>query len=179
MNPAPQTPALLPWRDLKDALSGSFTVRARGLLANTYVLQKDGSEAGRLLLKGSREAEFTAGDLEARIERDRDNAYEMFSREGRILTAAPLTSSLDALEIACGGNVYPAHISFFRNEATASSPKGGELVYIKGSFVGRRYEANVDRTDDAALPAAILLLYHTISFRRRLYIAGSAGVPRG
>lgn len=179
MNPAPQTPELHSWGDLNDYLAGSFSARARGLLANTYVLQKDGSEAGRLLLKDRRSAEFTAAGLEVRIERDHAGAYEMFSREGRTLTAAPLTSSLDALEIACGGNVYPARIGFFRNEATASSPEGGELARLKGNFIGRRYKASVDNADRAALPAAILLLYHTISFRRRLYIAGSAGVPRG
>lgn len=171
MNATPQTPATLIWKDLQEDLAGSFTARARGLLANTFLLQKDGEEAGRLLLEGLRGAEFAAETLEAVIERTPGGGYGMFSGEDRILTAGPLTTSADTLEITCGDGVYPACVSFFRNEATASSPRGRNLVQLKGNIVGRRYEVMVDETDAGALPAAILLLYHTAAFRRRVYRA--------
>lgn len=171
MYTTPQTPALLPWRALQGALADSFTARGRGLLANEFEIMKDGSEAGRLTLEGQRGAKFSAGILEATIERSPDSGYEMFSGKDRELTASLSTSPLETPAIACGEGVYPAHISFLRNEATAFSPAGGELARLEGNISGRRYEVVLDEADTTALPVAILLLYFTAISRRRVYVA--------
>lgn len=171
MNALPQTPALFPWKDLQSALASSFTARARGLLAGEFVIQRDGSEAGRLALDGLRGARFSAGTLDATIEKSPKGGYEMFSGEDRTLTAALSAPSLETPEIACGGSVYPARISFLRNQATAFSPGGGELARLEGGVLGRRYEVIVDETDGAALPVAVLLLYFAAVSRRRVYTA--------
>ena len=170
MNTAPQIPAPLPWRDLQDTLAGSFIARAHGLLANSFEIQKHGSTVGYLTFNGLSGAEFVAGTLKFTIERKPSGDYEMFSGEDRILTASPSTSSLDALEIACGDVVYQARTSFLRNSARAFSTKGGETATLKGNVVGRRYEITVSQTD-AALPIAVLLLYHTATFRRHAFVA--------
>ncbi|MGF1473455.1 MAG: hypothetical protein ACFB50_17170 [Rubrobacteraceae bacterium] len=171
MDVTPKTPALRPWKDLQESLTGSFSVRARGLQANIFVFRKDGSRVGRLRLEGLRGAEFTAGELAATIERTADGGYRMFSGNQLILTATAGASFLEAFELACGGHAYAARVSFFRNEATVLSPAATETVRIKGTVTGRRYEVTLDETDAAALPAAVLLLYHTAAFRRRAYTA--------
>lgn len=94
----------------------------------------------------------------------------MFSGNDRILTAVQPTAALDALEITCGDSFYPARISFLRNEARVFSAEGKESMLLLGDMIGRRYEITVDRADPAALPGAILLLYHTATFRRRAYV---------
>lgn len=164
---------------MQAALAGSFTARGRGLLANEFEIMKDGSEAGRLNFDGQHGAKFCAGTLEASIEKSPNKGYEMFSGKDRELTATLSTSSLETPAIACGESVYPAHVSFLRNEAAVFSPAGGELVRLSGNISGRRYEAVADETDAAALPVAILLLYFTAVFRRRVYVGGlSSGAPR-
>lgn len=124
---------------------------------------------GYLVFDGLDGAEFVAGTLKFTIERKPNGDYEILSGDDRILTASPPTSSLDALEIACGDGVYQSRISFLRNEARAFSAKGGETAMLKGSVVGWRYEITTNQTD-AALPIAVLLIYHTATFRRRAYV---------
>lgn len=181
MNATPQTPATPTWKDLQEYLAGSFTARARGLRGNTFVLQKDGLEAGRLLLGGLRGAEFAAGGLAATIERTADGGYRMFSGGRRILAATPGTSCLESLEIEVGGRAYSARISFLRNRAGLFSREGDEAAALVGNAVGRRYRITVDAAD--TLPATVLLLYHTAVFRRRVYTAragfGTGRVARG
>lgn len=170
MNTTPKTSALLPWRVLQDTLSGSFNAQARGLLSNTFVIRKDSSVVGHLVFNGLRGAEFTAETLKAIIERTPNGKYALFSDGSRILTAVSPASSLDALEIACGEGVFQARISFLHNLAEASSMEGSQKALLKGNMVGRRYEIEVEEADPAALPVAILLLYHTAIFRRRAYV---------
>ncbi len=151
-------------------MAESFTVRARGLFANTFVIQRDDATVGHLIFKGLSDAEFATGIIKSTIERRPNGEYEMFSGKDRILVARPPTSSLDTLEITCGDGVYQARISFLRNEAKAFSVGGGEMAKLKGNMTGRRYEVATDQTD-TALPVAILLLYHTAAVRRRAFVA--------
>lgn len=174
MNAAPNSPTALTWRALRENLDGSFTVRARGLLSHVFVFQREGVEAGRLRLDGLRGAEFAAGTLAATIERVGNSGYRMFSGGEQILTATLRTSSLETLEIAGSGSAYTARVKFFRNEARIFSLAGVETAQLKGGMMGRRYEIMVDEADTNALPTAILLLYHTAAFRRRIYTTRAA-----
>ena len=123
-----------------------------------------------MVFDGLRGAEFTAGKLKSTVERKHNGEYEMFAGQDRMLTAYSPASTLNALEIACGDGVYQAGISFLRNEARAYLVDGGEVALLKGDMIGRRYEVAVDQVDPAALPIAVLLLYHTAAFRRRAYV---------
>lgn len=171
MNSSPQTPPLASWRSLQNRLAGSFTAQARGFLANVFVIQKNGSEIGRLLTDGTKSARFSSSSLEASIERTPDGGYEMFLGDVRLLMTRPLTASLETLAITVGENECPARISFLRNEAVASSPGRGELTRLEGGLLGRRYEVALEENAAAALPVAVLLLYLTATFRRRVYRA--------
>ena len=171
MNEAPQIPASPAWKELRYNLSGSFAARSSGLMSDTFIFQKDGLEVGRLTFKGRRGAGFASGMLEANIERSQNGEYTLFSENRRVLSAAPQASSQDALEITCGDGTYRAHISFFRNTARAFSAKGSEVVLLTGNATGRKYEVIVDKAVPAALPIAILLLYHTSTTRRRAFLA--------
>lgn len=171
MNAIPQIPPPAAWEELREQLAGSFTARSRGLLSNIFILYKNGLEVGRLTSDGRRGAEFATGTLKAEIENIPDGGYTLFSGGHRVLRAVPQTSSLDALEITRGNGVYQARISFLRNEAEAFSTAGRETVLLKGNVTGRKYEVIVDKADPGALPVAVLLLYHTIALRKRVYVA--------
>lgn len=171
MNAAPQIPPTSDWEDLQESLAGSFTVRARSLFANDFVIRKGGSTVGHFIFDGLKGAEFTVGALESTLERAQDGKYALFSGGHRVLTAVPPTSSLEALEITCGDGVYRARISFLRNEARALSADDRETSRLEGNVTGGKYEITTDRADAAALPVAALLLYHTATFRRRAFLA--------
>jgi hypothetical protein len=169
MNPARQISGLASWQDLRDVLGGSFTARARGLLADEYVLQKDGASFGSLRLRGARAAEFVAGELAAAIEGTADGVYKV---SGDLeLTARPAASSADVLEVRAGGNLFVARVSFLRNTAVVSDGTGARAVRLAGNVTGRRYEVVFAGEEDATLPVAILLLYHLAALRRRVYRA--------
>ena len=171
MNDTPQIPASSAWEELRDNLSGSFAARSSGLMSNTFIFQRDGLEIGRLAFKGRQGAKFVFGTLEANIERSSNGEYALSSENRQVLSAVPQASSLDALEITCGEGVYRAHISFFRNTARAFSTEGSETALLTGNATGRRYEVRMDKVEPAALPTAILLLYHTSTFRKRAFLA--------
>ena len=161
---------------MQESVAGSFTARATGFPADTFVLHKNGSVIGRLIFDGLRGARFVSGELEATLTRNPDGGYVIFSGNDRTLTAeppvaGPRNAALNALEITCDGSIYRASISFLRNSARAFSGEGPETVLLRGGITGRKYEAVVDPADPAALPGAVLLLYHTATFRRRVFLA--------
>lgn len=168
MNFAPQTSALSSWEKLREQLSGSFVARASGLLANDFVIEKDGTEFGRLRVDDLRSARFVAEDFKAEVEKTPDNGYRVFSGGGQLLSAE--SSSAETLDVACAGKVYKARVSFLRNAAVARSPAGDEVSRLEGNFTGRRYTVEMD-DEPAALPISILLLYHTATLRKRVYQA--------
>lgn len=94
----------------------------------------------------------------------------MSSGDQRILTADSPSSSLNALEIDCGDTRYEAHVSFFRNKVEARLLDGEEVALLKGDVLGRRYAITLNPSPAEALPLAILLLYHTATFRRRAFL---------
>lgn len=172
MNPARQISERGSWRELQQALGGSFSAHARGLLANELVLRKSDVPFGRLRLRGLRGAEFTAGGLAATIERASGGEYRMSGDAGLEITAAPVASSADELEIRHGTNRYEARISFLRNTAVVHTAAGTVAARLAGNVTGRRYELVLnDAVPYAALPMAILLLYHLSALRRRVYLA--------
>ena len=77
-----------PWRKLGETLAGRFAASAQGLLASEFVLlDREGTEIGRLGLHGTVGAELRAGDVEARIERVGRSSYSMLSSGTEILTS--------------------------------------------------------------------------------------------
>ncbi len=170
MNLASKDLGLAPWNDLQRKLDGGFTARPLGLLAAEYSLvDLNGAEFGRLAQDRSGNAEFEAGSLKARIERQANAAYRMVSSGAEILTAVPRERSADRLRIECAGRVYEARISLLRNTAMACSEDGVEVVRLTGGFVRRGYEAAFDMEAAGAMSIAILLLYHTATARRWAY----------
>ncbi|CAN5715372.1 hypothetical protein BH24ACT22_BH24ACT22_21230 [soil metagenome] len=154
-------------------LEDSFSARARGVRANTFVIRKDDSVIGNMVFNGSRGADLEIGTLKALIRRNLDGGYVLLSGEDRVLTSKPgsaSAASLDAPEIVFEDRVYVARISFLGNEAVAFSPEGEKVVLVEGNVTGRRYEVSLVPENAAALPAAILLLYLTATFRRKAYL---------
>lgn len=170
MNSSPQTSELSAWRALRDTLSGSFEARAAGLAAREFSVRKKDLELGRLRIDRPQIAEFTSKELAIRVERTRTNEYQISSPGSRVLSAGPQAFSADALEITCAGKTYSSGISFLRNTATALNPAGDVVLRLTGNLTGRRYKA-VMTEDIAALPISVLLLYHTVLWRRRAYLA--------
>lgn len=169
MSHAPK--AVPPWDTLRQNLAGSFTARARGLLADEFVLLNPNEEEfGRLLLKGSSGAELRSGDFVAALEAS-GRRYRMID-DKEVLVAVPKARFIDDLEISCGGQTYEAHVSLLRNLAVASYPGGGRAARLSGGLMGRSYEALFAAEDGCALPVAIFLLWHVVTNRRRAYRRG-------
>lgn len=139
------------------------------MAAREFSVRKD-LELGRLRIDGPQIAEFTSKELAVRVERTRTNEYQMSSPGGRALSASPQAFSADALEITCAGKTYTSRISFLRNTAIVQNPTGDVILTLTGNLTGRRYKA-VMTEDIAALPISVLLLYHTVLWRRRVYLA--------
>ena len=159
---------------LQQSLGGSFTARARGLLATELtLLDAEGREFGRLRLRGLSVAEFESGYYAAILEKS-GGSYRMVADGEEVLTAAPKDRSIDELGISCGGRTYEMRASFFRNLAIASYQKGGgRAVRVSGGLMGRSYEALFATEDGCALPVAVFLLWHLATNRRRAYRRGS------
>lgn len=172
MNNAPITASSW-WYDLQHNLGGSFTARARGLLATKFaLLDSEGTEFGQLQLRGLSTAEFEAGNHAATLTRT-EGSYRMAAEGEEVLTAVPKGQAIDKLEISCGGRTYEARVSFFRNLAVASYGKGsGRVVRVSGGLVGRSYQVLFTPDDGCALLAAIFLLWHIAANRRRAYRVG-------
>jgi hypothetical protein len=166
--------ASLWWYDLQQNLGGSFTARARGLLATKFALLSPGGEKfGQLRLRGSSVAEFESGDHAATFKRSA-RSYRMVADGEEVLAATPKGSSIDELEISCGsGQTYEAKVSFLRNLAVASYPGGERVVRLSGGLTSRSYEVLFAAEDACALPVALFLLWHVTANRRRAYRMGS------
>lgn len=157
------------WEDLSRALDGSFTARARGLVSPGLTLFASGNEPfGRFLTDASGTTRFQAGDLEAEIRQDTDHGFVMTTGDAWTLTAKP-AGPPTVLGVTSGDRAYEARISLFRNRATARSSTGGETVRLSGGLTNRRYRADFDPQDPAALPIAVFLLHHTNRLRSGAY----------
>lgn len=169
MEPSP----LDPWRAPREALGGSLSARPRGLVAPEFVLlDRDGGEFGRLLVRGPEGAELDAGPLRARIERAAGSGrYRMLTGEAETLVAEPAGSSV-AMEIRCGESPYEATFDLLRNTAAARPANGAQTARLTGGALTRRYEALFDVEDGCSLPIALFLLYHAVTLRRRAFLTG-------
>jgi hypothetical protein len=161
------------WHDLQRSLEGSFTARAHGLLTPKFtLLNSEGTKFGQLHLRGLSIAEFESGGHTAALTQT-ERSYRMASEGEELLTAAPKGQSIDKLDLSCGDRTYEAHVSFFRNVAVASYGSGGErAVHVSGGLMGRSYQILFVPDDGCVLPAAVFLLWHIATNRRRAYHMG-------
>lgn len=166
--------ALSQWHDLGEALGGSFTARASGLLDPEFaLLGPDGREFARLHPRGPSVAEFRSGDYSAVLESS-GGLYQMLADGGEVLVTASTNGHPNGeLVISCGGRTYGARVSLLRNLAAASYPGGGNAVRLFGGMAGRSYKAISSAEDDCALPIGLLLLWYVATNRRRAYRMGS------
>jgi hypothetical protein len=175
MESVPADLTLAPWRGLRERLAGYFAARAQGLLASEFVLtSRSGEEFGRLRVHGPGGAELEAGSTRAKIERTTRSRYRLLTGDGETLVARSAGSS-GALEVRCGSRTYEARLSLLRNTVVARSSGGQEVVRIAGGLTNRSYEAVFDVGDEGSLPVAVFLLYHTVTLRRRVFLAGAKG----
>jgi len=168
-------PTLAPWRRLGETLEGSFTARARGLLASGFaILDREGEEIGRLEIYGAEGAELKAGDLEARIERSARTGYTMLAGGARILAAEPV-GALNTPEIRCLDRLYKGRLSLLCNTAEAGPAGERVTVHITGGLTNRNYQAAFDAGNERSLPVAFFLLYLTVALRRGAYLTAVLG----
>ena len=159
-----------PWRKLGESLAGRFAARAQGLLASEFVLlDREGTEIGRLELHGTAGAELRAGDVEARIERVGRSSYKMFSLSAEILTS---TGDATSPAITYLNHPYETSLSLLRNKAEAGPVKHTTTIHIRGGLTNRNYETSFDPSDEGSLPVAFFLLYRLVSQRREAYRTG-------
>lgn len=179
MEPASQKAALAPWEELRNTLDGSFSARPKGLVAPEFaLLDRGGSEFGRLLVQGFEGAKLDAGPLRARIERVASSRYRMLTGDKETLVAEPEGSSV-ALKISCAGRPYEARFRPLLNSAAAGTPGRTEAARVTGGFASRGYDALFDADDARSLPVTIFLLYHAVAIRRRVFLAGRGLGSRG
>jgi hypothetical protein len=178
MTPAPQDPALVPWRQLRERLDGYFAARSRGLLASELVLSsRDGEGFGRLRVDGPEGARFEADDVRAQIERTERWRYRMLTGDVEVL--AETAGSADASEVRYKDRVYELRLGLLRNTAVASSPGGSEAARVAGGLTNRSYEVFFDGGNEGSLPLAVFLLYRIVALRRRAFLTGAGGgAPR-
>ena len=175
MRSEPRDPLPSPWSRLLEALAGSFSARARGLLASEFVLlNHSGEEFGRLRIDYPTGAELEAENLRAAIERAPYGGHRMLSGDEETLVAEPLETA-DILEVRCGGRRYESHLSLLRNTAVARSSGGEEAARVTGGLTNRAYKAVFDAEDEGSLPVAVFLLYYTAALRSRAYRTGARG----
>jgi hypothetical protein len=161
------------WELLRRDLGGSFTARARGLLASEFdLLNPGGQKFGRLLLRGLSAAKFQSGDYSAAFE-TAGRRYRMVADGEEVLTAGLRERSINELEISCDEQIYEARINLFRNLALASYPGDERAVRLSGGLTGRSYEVFLAAEDGCALPVAVFLLWRIVEHRRRAYRMGS------
>lgn len=170
MDAMQQDPAA--WKNLGEALAGTFAARARGSLVRTseFAIQdRQGGRVGRLEIHGPEGAELEAGNLQARIERP--SRYAMLAGGKRILAAEPV-GSISTPEIRCFGRPYQGRLSLLRNKAEAAPSGEAIKVRVTGGLTNRNYEAVFDADDEGSLPVAIFLLYLVVTLRREAYTVG-------
>jgi hypothetical protein len=171
MTPAPQDPALAPWRQLQERLAAFFAARSRDLLASEFDLtRRDGEEFGRLCVHGAGGAEFEAGDVRATVKRAGRSRYRMLAGQAEVL--AEITGSADTSEVRCDELLYEVKLGLLRNMAVARSSGGSEVARVAGRLTNRSYEAFFDAGNEGALPLAVFLLYRIVLLRRRAFLAG-------
>lgn len=159
------------WEGLARTLGGSFTARARGLVAPGLDLLTPANEAfGQLLTDASGGTRLRAGDLEVEIQQASDQRYAMTTGDTEVLTAEPVGSPTH-LKLRSGDRLYEARISLLRNRATAISSTNNETARLSGGLTNRRYRATFDPQDPASLPIAVFLLHHTVTLRSKAYRA--------
>jgi len=164
-----------PWKRLGETLKGSFTARARGLLAPGFlILGREDEEIGHLKLHGAEGAELVAGDLEAQIERSAPSGYTMLTDGVEILAAEPL-GAWNASEIECLDRLYRGRLSLLRNTAEAGPAGERATVRITGGLTNRIYEGVFDPGDEGSLPVVLFLLYLTVALRREAYNVARKG----
>jgi hypothetical protein len=172
MSPVPEDQTLVPWAELREALPGSFTARARGPFASNFAfLDPQGREVGRLRLYGPEGAVLEAGSLVVRIERTAPRRYAMLDGGTQILSAKTADSP-DAMRIRYAERLYEADLALLCNTAETHSPAGGRAARVTGGLTNRRYEVTFDAEDAGSLPVAIFLLYRLVALRRGAYRAG-------
>ena len=161
------------WEDLARTLGGSFAARARGLIAPELILlTRAGEPFGRLTAGEAGKTLLQAGDLASWIEPRTDETYRMTTGDEETLTAE-ITGPATTLTLRSGERAYEAGISLLRNSAVAHSSDGKEAARVSGGLTNRRYRAAFDPQDPASLPAAIFLLHHAFTLRRRAFRASS------
>ncbi len=175
MSPVPEDQTLAPWTELRETLAGSFTARARGLLASDFaLLDRGGREIGRLKIYGPEGADLEAGELRARIERAPPRRYAMQAGGTQVLSAETAASPA-AMRIRRAERVYEANLALLRNTAEARLPTGDSAARVAGGLTNRRYEVAFDADDEGALPVAVFLLYRLVALRRGAYLTGAGG----
>jgi len=153
-------------------LGGSFTARARGLLAAEFtLLNSNEEEFGRLRLRGVSDAEFVSGNSPTRFETS-GRRYQMIADGKEVLITVPKGRSIGDLEIFCEGQTYEAKISLFRTLAVAYAPGSERVARLSGGLMGRSYETLFATQDGCAFSVAIFLLWHVAANRRRAYRRG-------
>lgn len=158
-----------PWNTLQSDLAGFFTARRRGLLAPEHLLiDRSGTEFGRLAPDGSGGTRLTAGALEASIEHAAKTGYRIRSGDVTLLAATLEGRSANISRIECAEQTYSARVSLFRNTAVGYV-EGVEVIRLTGGFAGHGYEAVFDINTGGALLVAMILLYHTSTLRRGVY----------
>ena len=172
MSPLPEDQTLAPWKGLRENLAGSFSARARGLLATDFaLLDSGGREIGRLRVLRPQGAELETGDLRAGIQRTAPRSYAMLAGGARVLSAETAAGSPGSARIRCGERVYEASLALLRNTAEALSPAGERAARVAGGLTNRRYEVAFDAHDAGSLPVAVFLLYRLVALRRGAYRA--------
>jgi hypothetical protein len=154
-------------KDLEASLNGAFSARAKGFLGSKFSLSDKNGEFGTLRLEGSEGAYFEAGGFEGRIESS-GSEHRMFIGDEEALTAERSGARIEA----AGGVAFEVDVSFLRNTASARSGDGGRVVRVSGGMSNRRYEVSFE--GEGSLPAAVFLLFHLASLRRRAFRAGAA-----
>lgn len=160
------------WERLGRALGGTFVARARGVVSPELVLLTSGGEPFGRLTAGDGETLLRADDLEARIGPSADGGYAMTSG-GREILVAETAGSETVLNMRSGDRDMEARISLLRGDAVARSAGGGEVARISGSLTNRRHTATYDPEDPTSLPAAIFLLDHAFTLRRKAFRTGA------
>ena len=159
-----------PWRKLRETLDGSFTARARGLLASEFVLlDREGAQIGKLEIHGPHGANLRAGDVEARIARVGRYGHAMLSSGEEILTS---TGDPTSPGITSHNHPYVTSLSLLRNKAEAGPKVQTTTIRITGGLTNRNYEAAFEPGDENSLPIALFLIYLLISLRRKAYVTG-------
>jgi hypothetical protein len=176
MSPMPEDQTLAPWTELRETLAGSFTARARGLLASDFaLLDREGYEIGRLKIHGPEGADLEAAGLAARIERTAPRRYTMQAGGTQVLSAEAAGPPDATTRIRCAERAYDANLALLRNTAEALSPAGDSAARVTGGLTNRRYEVAFDAEDEGALPVAVFLLYRIVALRRGAYVTGAGG----